>query len=405
MSAAYRKLYQEPGASTRHKLAVRAFRIPGEGAIETLSKALKLEAQGHDIVHLEIGESDFHTPEHIVEAGLRSIRSGRTRYGPAQGIPEIREGIAQHLHDKRGISAQPGRVIVTPGAKPVIFLTVLALVESGDEVILPNPGFPAYAGAVQFVGGVPVALPLNSEGDFRLEREKLLELVTERTKLIIINSPGNPTGAVLSRQDLEAVASVAIEHDLWVLADEIYSELYYDSASPMSIAALPGMLDRTILLNGFSKTYAMTGWRLGYGHFPEPMMQAITNMVINGHTCVPMFVQDAGVAALMGPQDCVTDMREKYRARKDLALSLLRSITALQCNEPAGAFYMLPRIKVLKELNIRAFTDRLLEFGVAVLPGTDFGTLGVGSFRMSFAGSRAQLREGIRRISTAMESM
>ena len=384
-------------------LAARASRIPGEGAIETLSRAQALETRGRDIIHLEIGEPDFPTPAHIVEAGIAAIRAGRTRYGPAPGSPALRTAIAAHVAATRGIPAGPEQVVITPGGKPVIFFSILALVEAGDEVIIPNPGFPAYAATVQFVGGVPVSLPLRAENDFRVEPETLRRLVSERTKLLILNSPANPTGGVLSQAELEAIAEIALAHNLWVLSDEIYSQLYYGHTPPPSIAALPEMAGRTVLLDGFSKTYAMTGWRLGYGVFPSLLVQPVVNMIINGHTCVPLFVQEAGLAALQGPQEAVTKMRAEYRARRDLVIDHLQGIPGISVTTPAGAFYMMPKISGLGMTNARPFVNMLLEAGVAVLPGTDFGSYGEGYLRLSYAAAREKLVEGLRRMRLASE--
>lgn len=386
-------------------LASRALRIPGEGAIETLARALELEARGADIVHLEIGEPDFPTPAHIVEAGMEAIRSGRTRYGPAPGMPGLRMAIAEHVAATRGMPVDPAQVLVTPGAKSVIFLTILALVEEGDEVIIPNPGFPAYEATVQFVGGVPISLPLRAEDGFRVEIEKLRTLLTRRTKLLILNSPANPTGGALTLAELEAIAEVTLSHNVWMLSDEIYSQLYYSDAPPPSIAALPGMAERTVLLDGFSKTYAMTGWRLGYGVFPAPLVGPVTNMIINGHTCVPLFVQEAGIAALRGIQDCVAAMRAEYRARRDLVVEGLNAIPGLTCTSPAGAFYVLPGISGLRVDSARSFTNMLLKGGVAALPGTDFGRHGEGHFRISYATAPDKLAEGLRRIRAAVERL
>jgi len=386
-------------------LAARALRIKGEGAIETLGRALELEARGADIVHLEVGEPDFPTPVHIVEAGLAAIRAGRTRYGPAPGAPALRAAIADHVAATRGVKAEPAHVLITPGAKPIIFLTILALVEEGDEVIIPDPGFPAYEATVLFAGGVPVSLPLRAEDGFRVNVDVLHELLSERTKLLILNSPANPTGGALTRAELEAVAEIALSHNLWVLSDEIYSQLYYGDEPPPSIAALPEMAERTVLLDGFSKAYAMTGWRLGYGVFPAPLVGPVTNMIINGHTCVPQFVQEAGLAALRGPQDCVAEMRAEYGARRDLVAEGLNAIPGLTCTTPAGAFYALPRSAELNVASAREFTNRLLEHGVAALPGTDFGRYGEGHFRISYATARGKLMEGLRRIRAAVEGL
>jgi aspartate aminotransferase len=386
-------------------LAARAGRIPGEGAIETLARALELESRGVNIIHLEIGEPDFPTPEHIVEAGMNAMRAGRLRYGPAAGSPFLREVIAEHIADTRKIKVNPANVLIMPGAKPTIFFTILAVVDSGDEVILPDPGFPAYAATVKFAGGIPVSLRLSAEENFSVDINHLRGLITRRTKLLILNSPANPTGGVMSRQKLEEIAQVARENNLWVLSDEIYSQLYYGDQPPASIASLPSMTERTIILDGFSKTYSMTGWRLGYGVFPELLVRPVTNMIINSHTCVPLFIQDAGVAAIRGSQDSVVEMRAAYHSRRDLVVQTLDAIPGLSCTLPNGAFYALPKISGLRIANARTFTNLLLEAGVAVLPGTDFGGYGEGHFRISYATAREKLIEGLERVRTVAKQL
>ncbi len=387
-----------PQTNPPRPLAGRTEQIFGEGALVTLKKALELEAQGVDMIHLEIGQPDYPTPEHIVEAGVKSIRDGRTRYGPTPGSPELRAAIAEHVAATRGLAVDPEQVYVGPGGKPIIFFTILALVENGDEVILPDPGFPAYAATTQFAGGSPVSLPLRAENEFRIDIDTLRRLITNRTKLIILNSPANPTGGVNTLTELEAIAELALAHNLWVLSDEIYSQLYYGDSRPPSIATLAGMAERTILLDGFSKAYSMTGWRLGYGLFPESLREPINNMFVNAHTCVPLFVQDAGVAALTGPQDFIATMRKAYQARRDLVVDKLNAIPGISCPLPAGAFYAMPAISGLGVTSARKFADTLLEAGVAVLPGTDFGKHGEGYLRISYATAREQLVEALRRI-------
>lgn len=393
-----------PNVSNLPGLAARALRIQGEGAIETLARALELEARGVNMIHLEVGEPDAPTPAHIVEAGINAMRTGRMRYGPAPGSPVLRRAIAEHVAATRQIEINTANVLIMPGAKPTIFFTILAVVESGDEVILPDPGFPAYAATVKFVGGVPVALPLRSENNFGVDVDQLRSLISPRTKLLITSSPANPTGGVLSHSELEEIAQVALEHNLWVLSDEIYSQLYYGNP-PRSIASVPGMMERTIILDGFSKTYSMTGWRLGYGVFPEPLVRPVTNMIINSHTCVPLFIQDAGVAALQGPQNRVSEMRDEYKSRRDLVVQTLNEIPGLECTTPEGAFYAFPEISGLRVASAREFTNRLLEAGVAVLPGTDFGEHGEGHFRISYATAREKLIEGLERIRGAAKQL
>ena len=386
-------------------IAARALRITGEGAIETLGRALALEAQGVSMIHLEVGQPDYPTPPHVVEAGLKAIRDGLTRYGPAAGSPALRAAIADHVAETRGLRVDPARVMVVPGAKPVIFMTILALVEAGDEVIMPNPGFPAYEAVTKFAGGVPVPMRLRAEEGFRVDMEALHASVSERTKLLILNSPANPTGGALSLAELEEIADLALRHDLWILSDEIYRQLYYGEAVPPSIASLPGLAERTILMDGFSKAYRMTGWRLGYGIYPEPLVGPLTNMIVNDYTCAPLFVQAAGEAALRGPQDFLAEMRDEYRARRDMVVAGLRDIPGFNCAVPGGAFYVLPGIAGLGVPNARWFADRLLENGVALLPGTDFGQLGEGHLRISYATARDQLEEALGRIRATVERL
>ncbi len=379
-------------------IAARALRIPGEGAVETLGRALALEAQGVSMIHLEIGQPDFPTPAHIVEAGVKAIHDGLTRYGPAPGTPRLQAAIAEHVQATRGLTVDPARVLIVPGAKPVIYLTIMALVEEGDEVILPNPGFPAYEAVTSYAGGVPVPLRLHAEAGFEVDLAALRAAITPRTKLIILNSPANPTGGALSLAQLEEIAELAQAHDLWVLSDEIYRQLYYGAEPPPSIAALPGMAERTILLDGFSKAYCMTGWRLGYGVFPAPLVGPLTNMIVNDYTCAPLFVQEAGIAALQGPQDFLADMRAEYLERRDMLVAALNEIPGFTCAVPGGAFYVFPGIGGLGVPSARWFADRLIENGVALLPGTDFGALGEGHLRISYATARPKLEEALARI-------
>jgi aspartate/methionine/tyrosine aminotransferase len=387
-------------------IAHRARIIPGEGAIETLGRALALEAQGRSMIHLEVGQPDYPTPPHILEAGIKAMRDGLTRYGPAPGAASLRAAIADHVSATRGIPVDPSGVLVAPGAKPIIYLTIMALIEPGDEVIVPNPGFPAYEAVTLFAGGVPVPLRLRAENNFGVDMDALRACVSDRTRLIILNSPANPTGGALSLAELEEIADLAVTRDLWLLSDEIYRQLYYTETQPPSIASLPGLAERTIVLDGFSKAYAMTGWRLGYGVFPQALVQPVTHMIVNDYTCVPLFVQEAGVTALRGPQDFVAEMRAEYHARRDLVLEGLRSIPGVACTTPGGAFYVIPSIRGLPNVpDERWFANRLLEHGVACLPGTDFGQYGEGHLRLSYAASRDQLAEALRRIRGAVEEL
>jgi aspartate/methionine/tyrosine aminotransferase len=386
------------------KLASRMTRIGTETAFEVLARARALEAEGQEVIHLEIGEPDFPTPRHIVEAAYRAMLDGYTHYGPAAGLPELRRAVARYISETRRLNVDPEQVIITPGGKPVIFFTVLALVEPGDEVILPDPGFPIYESAVSFAGGTPVPVPLREERDFRLDVADIRARVNSRTRLIILNSPHNPTGSVLTPEDLAAIADLAKEHDVYVLSDEIYSRIIYD-ARHHSIASLPGMADRTIILDGFSKTYAMTGWRLGYGVFPPELVPGVTRLMVNSVSCTATFVQLAGIAALEGPQDCVDEMVAEFRRRRDFLVAALNDIPGISCRQPQGAFYAFPSVKALP-LSSRDFADRLLsDFGVAVLSGDAFGAAGAGYLRLSYANSLGNLERAVSRLRRAVEAL
>ncbi len=386
------------------KLASRMSRIGTETAFEVLARARALEAEGQDVIHLEIGEPDFPTPRHIIEAAYRAMLDGHTHYGPAAGLPELRRAVARYVSQTRRLNVDPDQVIITPGAKPVIFFTVLALVEPGDEVLVPDPGFPIYESAVSFAGGTPVPVPLREERDFRLDVADIRSRLSSRTRLIILNSPHNPTGSVLTPEDLEAIADLVRRHDVYVLSDEIYSRIIYD-AEHCSLASLPGMADRTIILDGFSKTYAMTGWRLGYGVFPPELVPGITRLMVNSVSCTATFVQLAGVAALEGPQACVDEMVAEFRRRRDFLVPALNDIPGLSCRQPQGAFYAFPSVKGLG-LGSREFADRLLaEFGVAALSGEAFGAAGSGYLRLSYANSLENLERAVGRIRRAVETL
>ncbi|MDP9366577.1 MAG: pyridoxal phosphate-dependent aminotransferase [Chloroflexota bacterium] len=382
------------------KLAGRMGRLGTETAFEVLVRAKALEAQGRDVVHLEIGEPDFDTPGHVVEAGATALREGWTHYGPAAGQPELREAIAEHVNRTRGTSYGPGQVVVTPGGKPVMFFAMLALLEAGDEAIYPDPGFPIYRSMIDFVGARAVPIPLREERAFGLDVEELAGLVSPRTRLLILNSPANPTGGVLSREELDAIARIAVERDLVVLADEIYGEILYEGEH-VSIATMPGMAERTILLDGFSKTYAMTGWRLGYGLMPDELAGQVAKLMVNSVSCTAPAVQQAGLAALTGPQDEARAMVEAFRRRRDLVVDGLNAIPGISCLRPAGAFYVFPNITGTG-MGSKAFADRLLEeHGVAALAGTAFGEHGEGYLRLSYANSEENLQKALGRIEKA----
>jgi aspartate/methionine/tyrosine aminotransferase len=382
------------------RIAERVSQLGTETALDVLIKARALEARGRTVIHLEVGEPDFPTPGHIVEAGVRALRDGHTRYGPPAGLPELREAICTELFEGRSVRAGPERILVAPGAKPLVFYGILAAVSPGDEVLIPDPGFPIYASMVRFCGGIPVAVPprLSPEDDARaLDLDALERAITPRTRMVIFNAPSNPTGAVVPPDDLRRLAALCQRHDLWVMADEIYRRISYGSP-PGSIAALPGMDERTIIVDGFSKSYAMTGWRLGWGLFPAALAPHAVRLMINSNTCTATFVQRAGLAALTGPQDPVREMIAEFRRRRDAFIARLRGIPGVRCSSPAGAFYAFPDVRGLP-VPAAALADRLLEEeGVAVLDGAGFGERGAGHLRFSFANSLANLEEAAGRF-------
>jgi aspartate/methionine/tyrosine aminotransferase len=369
-----------------------------ETAFEVLARAKALEAQGKEIIHLEIGEPDFTTPAYIIEAARKALADGYTHYTPAPGIPELRAAIAQDATERRGIAFTPDEVVVTPGGKPVMFFSILALCEEGDEVIYPNPGFPIYESMIQFVGARAVPAQIEEARGFSLDVDKLCDAVNERTRLIILNSPHNPTGGVLSRGDLEQIAATVLKYpDLMVLSDEIYSRMLY-GGEHVSIATLPGMRERTIVLDGFSKIYAMTGWRLGYGLFPREMVPAITRLMTNSNSCTATFTQMAGVVALTGSQQPSEEMVAEFHKRRDVIVAGLNDIPGVTCATPGGAFYAFPNITGTG-LSSRELADALLnEAGVAVLAGTAFGAFGEGYIRLSYANSIEQIERALAQI-------
>ncbi len=372
-----------------------------EGAFEVLARARALEAAGRRVVHLEIGEPDFETAEHIKAAGKEAIDQGYTHYTPSAGLMPAREAVARYVSATRGLPVSPEQVIITPGAKPVVFFTIMAVIGEGDEALVPDPGFPIYESVVRYAGGRPVALPLLESRQFRFDPDELRRRVTPRTRLIILNSPQNPTGGVLTPADLEAVAAIAREHDLWVLSDEIYSRLVYEGEHH-SIASLADMAERTVLLDGFSKTYAMTGWRLGYAVAPPALVPHLVRLQTNVTSCTAGFVQMAGIAALEGTQAPVEAMLAEFRRRRALVVEGLNRIDGVRCLLPGGAFYAFPRIEV-PGLTSRQVADALLEEeGVAVLAGTAFGPHGEGFLRLSFANSIPELEEGLRRLARGL---
>jgi aspartate aminotransferase len=386
------------------KVALAAQRLGSESAFEVLVRARALEAQGRNVVHLEIGEPDFPTPAHVAEAGTRAILEGHTHYGPSVGLPDLRRAIAEQVERVQGLSVSPDQVVVTPGGKPIMFFSIMALVDPGDEVIYPDPGFPIYRSMIDYVGGKAIPLPLREARDFRFDVDELRRLVTARTRLIILNSPSNPTGSVLERSDLEAIADLVRGRDIAVLSDEIYSRILYEGKHE-SIAALPGMQDQTVILDGFSKTYAMTGWRLGYGVFPLEVVPIIDRLVVNSVSCTPPFAQIAGVAALTGPQDDVDHMVAEFTWRRELVISGLNAIPRITCRSPRGAFYAFPNITETG-LTSKEFADRLLqEAGVATLSGASFGASGEGYVRLSYANSMENLETALARMAEFVSSL
>ena len=387
------------------RLADRMLSIGTESAFEVAARARALEATGRSVIHLEVGEPDFDTPVNVREAAKRAIDAGKTHYPPFSGIPELRAAIAADTAVRRGFAPDPANVFVTIGGKGVMYYAILALVNPGDEVIVPDPGYPIYESVTRFVGGVPVGIPIRQENAFRLDPDELASLVTPRTRLIILNSPANPTGGVLTRGDLERIAEIALRHDLTVLSDEIYSRILYDGEEHVSIAALPGMAERTIVLDGFSKAYAMTGWRLGYGIVPTDLAPGFGRLLINSVTGATTFAQHGAVEALTGPQDDVDSMVEEFRGRRDLVVDGLNEIPGFSCLRPVGAFYAFPDISGTG-LTGAELAERLLqETGVSVLAGTAFGTVGTHHIRLSYANSRENLAEALRRIRTVVEPL
>ena len=387
------------------RLADRMLSIGTESAFEVAARARALEATGRSVIHLEVGEPDFDTPVNVREAAKRAIDAGKTHYPPFPGIPELRAAIAADTAVRRGFAPDPANVFVTIGGKGVMYYAILALVNPGDEVIVPDPGYPIYESVTRFVGGVPVGIPIRQENAFRLDPDELASLVTPRTRLIVINSPANPTGGVLTRGDLERIAEIALRHDLTVLSDEIYSRILYDGEEHVSIAALPGMAERTIVLDGFSKAYAMTGWRLGYGIVPTDLAPGFGRLLINSVTGATTFAQHGAVEALTGPQDDVDSMVEEFRGRRDLVVDGLNEIPGFSCLRPVGAFYAFPDISGTG-LTGAELAERLLqETGVSVLAGTAFGTVGTHHIRLSYANSRENLAEALRRIRTVVEPL
>jgi len=379
------------------KLAQRMSHLGTETAFEVLARAKQLEKEGKEIVHLEIGEPDFNTPQNITDAAIEALKEGYTHYGPSAGLPELREVIARYVADTRKILVDPDEVVVTPGGKPIMFFSILALVDEGDEVIYPNPGFPIYESVIEFLGAKPVPIQLREENDFRLDIDELKKLVTPKTKLIIINSPQNPTGGILTLEDLKAIADIALSKNIQVLSDEIYSRILYEGKHH-SIASLPDMKERTIILDGLSKTYAMTGWRIGYGVMNKSLAPHIARLMTNSNSCTASFTQRAAIEAIAGDQSEVDKMVKEFKRRRDVIVKGLCDIPKLSCPSPKGAFYVFPNVKKIG-WDTKKLADALLnEAGVAVLSGTAFGKFGEGYLRLSYANSVENINKALERM-------
>lgn len=384
------------------KIADRMSNLGTETAFEVLAKARKLEAEGKSIIHLEIGEPDFPTPDNICQAAINSIKAGDTHYTPSAGIPEVRKSIADYISRTRHIDVHPDEVVMTPGAKPIMFYAILTLVNEGDEVIYPNPGFPIYESMIKFVGGKPVPLKLKEEMSFAFDTKDLKKLITPKTKLLIINTPQNPTGGILTESEIREIGEILKDRpDIWILSDEIYSRLIF-KGDHFSITQIPGFKDRTIILDGFSKTYAMTGWRAGYGVMNSELAKLIAQLMTNSNSCTNSMVQKACIEAYEGPQDSVEVMKAEFMARRDIIVDGLNSIKGFSCIVPNGAFYAFPNITKTgyssKDLN----EILLYKGGVAALSGTSFGEYGEGYLRFSYANSRENIREAIKRIKAVL---
>lgn len=379
-------------------IAERVERLQGESAFAILSKANELEAKGMNVIHLEIGQPDFKTPENIIDAAKKAMSDGYTGYGPTLGYNELREAVADYVKEYKNINATKDNVVIVPGGKPTMFFTMLTLVEPGDEVIYPNPGFPIYESCIKFARGIPVPMPLTADNDFRPDVEKLKSLITPKTKLIIINNPGNPTGGIFEKEDILAIADILKDRpDIFVLSDEIYDRLMYDGET-ISIASIPEMRDRTLVLDGFSKTYAMTGWRIGYCVANVDIIKKFEMIMVNSVSCTCSFTQMAAVEALKGPQDSVVEMKNKFKERRDWLVNALNEIDGIKCCMPRGAFYAFPDISSFG-LSSKEFADRLLEEeGIALAWGTSFGEYGEGHIRISYATSLENLKEAVARL-------
>ena len=385
------------------QLASRISRMHGEGAFEVLVRARGLESEGRDIVHMEIGEPDFPTPHHIIEAGKRALEAGYTKYGPTQGDPELRAVIANYISRTRGIAVDESQVVVTPGAKPILFFSMLSLLEPGDEALYPNPGFPIYESVIGACGATPVPVPLLEERGFSIDLDKFRSLLSDRTRLIILNTPQNPTGGAIPAEDLQVIADLVKDRDVIVLADEIYNQVTFGDR-PVSIASIDGMAAKTIVLDGFSKAYSMTGWRIGFGVFPKWLVDPVCLLQVNSASHTASFTQRAAIEALSGPQDCVTEMVAEFKRRRDLFVKGLNELPGVRCQMPEGAFYVFPNI-VDTGISSTDLAERMLmEAGIACLPGHSFGNYGDGYLRFSYATSMERIELALERMHKLLSS-
>ena len=379
----------------------RVSHLEPEGAYAVLAKSQALEAKGREIIHFEIGEPDFNTYPNIALAGIQAISTGKTRYNPPSGVPALRQVLANDAGQRRGVRFTPEQVVIGPGTKPLMILPMLALLEPGDEVIYPDPGFPSYAAAIGIAGATPIPVPLLEKHNFDLDLDALDTLISPKTRMIIINSPSNPTGSVFSAETMAHLADVAIKNDLWIITDEIYSRFVYDGDAP-SIISLPGMSERTVIADGFSKAYAMTGWRLGYGLMPESLADRIGLLLTHSVGCTATFTQYAGIEAVVGPQDPVNAVRAEFQRRRDVIFDRLNDIPGVECLMPHGAFFAFPNVQSFKKSSAELANYLLEEAGVAVLSGTDFGRYGEGYLRLSYTNSLENIHKGLDRMKNAL---
>lgn len=387
------------------QIADRISRLGTETAFEVLVRARALEAQGKNIVHLEIGEPDFDTPQNIIDSAKNALDNSWTHYGPSAGLPQAREAVAAYFNKTRGRETYTANnVVITPGAKPIIFYGLMAVINEGDEVIYPNPGFPIYESVINYLKAVPVSLPLKEEREFRFDIADLEARITPKTKMLILNTPQNPTGGILTKEDLQAIAELAVKHDFIVFSDEIYSQITYDGFQHESITQFPGMLERTIVLDGYSKTFAMTGWRLGYGMFPEHVAQVVAKLQTNCTSCAPAFTQIAGIEALTDNSlPRVNEFIAEFKKRRDTIVDGLNKIPGFRCHSPKGAFYVFPNITGTGMTSQECADYLLYEAGVACLSGTAFGAEGEGFIRFSYANSVENIEEALKRIEVAIK--